>query len=143
MSLDGTYDPNNIFAKILRGEAPCFKVFEDDVALAFLDVFPRVRGHTLVAPKVAARTLLDLPPTVVGPYFERVQRVAAGVRAALNPDGVKIMQFNGAPGGQSVFHLHVHILPQKDGVAMLAEGASPMLDAATGKAIAAEIAAKL
>ena len=119
MSLDGTYDPGNIFAKILRGEMPAVRVFEDDDVLAFLDVFPQARGHTLVIPKHStARNLLEETPEVIGPLMLGVQRVARAVRAALNPDGLMISQFNGAPAGQTVFHLHVHIIPRWDGVAL-------------------------
>jgi histidine triad (HIT) family protein len=145
MSLMGAYDPNNIFAKILRGEAPCIKVFEDDAALAFLDIFPRSTGHTLVIPKVAARNLFELPAAAVGPYMERVQLVAHGVRRALSPDGVILVQFNGAPAGQTVFHLHMHIIPRFDAEMLYAEGQSPKADASAlaviGEKIRAAIAA--
>jgi histidine triad (HIT) family protein len=112
VGLDGTYDPQNIFARILRGELPCHRVFEDEHALAFLDLFPQARGHTLVLPKAPARNLLDIDPDALGELGVRVQRVARGVRAALAPDGLTISQFNGAAGGQSVFHLHFHIIPR-------------------------------
>jgi histidine triad (HIT) family protein len=112
MTLHGTYDNDNIFAKMLRGEMPCVKVFEDEVALAFMDIFPQTEGHTLVIPKTAkARNFLDIKPGELGPYMERVQRVANAVEAAMKPDGLRIVQFNGAPAGQTVFHLHFHILP--------------------------------
>jgi histidine triad (HIT) family protein len=110
------YDPNNIFAKILRGEMPCYKVFEDDVALAFMDIMPRGDGHVLVIPKVAARGLLDMPPEALGPYMQRVQRVAAAVKTGMNAEGLTIQQFNESAGGQVVFHIHMHILPRWDGV---------------------------
>jgi histidine triad (HIT) family protein len=110
------YDPNNIFAKILRGEMPCYKVFEDDVALAFMDIMPRGDGHVLVIPKVAARGLLDMPPEALGPYMQRVQRVAAAVKTGMNAEGLTIQQFNESAGGQVVFHIHIHILPRWDGV---------------------------
>src|SRR3954465_3864585 len=101
MSLDGTYDAGNIFAKILRGEAPSVRVFEDDHVLAFMDVFPQSRGHTLVIPKHStARNLLDEEPQVLETLILGVQRVARAVRAALNPDGVMVSQFNGSPAGQ-------------------------------------------
>jgi histidine triad (HIT) family protein len=113
MSLAGAYDDANIFAKILRGEAPCTKVFEDEIALSFMDLFPQSRGHTLVIPKnVRARNLLDMPDAALGPFMERVQRVARAVEKALSPDGVFVMQTNGAPAGQTVFHLHFHIIPR-------------------------------
>jgi histidine triad (HIT) family protein len=112
MSLDGPYDPQNIFARILRGELPCHRVSEDDHALAFLDLYPQSRGHTLVLPKAPARNLLDIDPVALRELSVRVQRVARGVRAVLEPDGLTISQFNGAAGGQSVFHLHFHIIPR-------------------------------
>lgn len=113
MTLHAEYDRDNIFAKILRGDMPSVKVYEDDVALAFMDVFPQSEGHTLVIPKhVEARNILDMPTEAVGPYMERVQRVARAVERALQPDGVVVTQFNGAPAGQTVFHLHFHIIPR-------------------------------
>ncbi|MEL6473397.1 MAG: HIT family protein [Pseudomonadota bacterium] len=113
MTLHAPYDPENIFAKMLRGEIPHIKVFEDDVALAFMDIFPQSEGHTLVIPKdVEARNLLDMPPEKLGAYMERVQTVARAVETALKPDGVMISQFNGEAAGQTVFHLHVHIIPR-------------------------------
>ena len=116
MTLHDTYDPDNIFAKIIRGEMPSVNVFEDEIALAFMDVFPQVEGHTLVIPKgVEARNLLDMPVDKLGPYMERVQKVANAVEKGLSPDGIVLTQFNGAPAGQTVFHLHFHILPRKEG----------------------------
>ena len=142
MSLHGTYDQGNIFAKILRGEAPCFKAFEDEVALAFMDLFPVSRGHTLVIPKRAeARNFLELPAQEVGPYMERVQRVASGVERALKPDGLTIFQFNGAPAGQTVFHLHFHIVPRWEGAPMGQHGKTPMGDKAELEALARAISA--
>jgi len=112
MSLTGIYDDANVFAKILRGEMPAVKVYEDTIALAFMDVFPQVRGHTLIIPKHAtARNFLELPPAEIGPYMQIVQRVAQAVVAGLEPDGVRVMTFNGAPAGQTIFHLHFHIMP--------------------------------
>lgn len=115
MSLHGHYDEANIFAKILRGEMPAVKVFEDSVALAIMDVFPQTRGHTLVLPKTPARNFLELAPHQIGPYLTVVQRTARAVEAALKPDGVIVTQFNGSSAGQTVFHLHFHILPVWDG----------------------------
>lgn len=144
MSLDGTYDPGNIFAKILRGEMPAARVFEDDHVFAFMDVFPQARGHTLVIPKHStARNLLDETPEVLAPLMLGVQRVAKAVRAALNPDGLVITQFNGAAAGQTVFHLHVHIIPRWEGVALGRHGAGAMADPDELKALAAEIAARI
>lgn len=144
MSLHGAYDDANIFAKILRGEAPCAKVFEDDVALAMMDLFPQSRGHTLVLPKaVRARNLLDLPRERVGPLMERVQRIAIAAEKALKPDGVAVMQFNGAPAGQSIFHLHFHVVPRWEGKAMVGHGQAKMADKDELAALAAQIAAAL
>ncbi|MDX2277593.1 MAG: HIT family protein [Hyphomonadaceae bacterium] len=144
MSLDGSYDDNNIFAKILRGELPAIKVYEDDVVLAFMDIFPQSRGHTLVMPKgVRARNLLDLPADNVGPLMERVQKLAQAVTKALNPDGVAIVQFNGAPAGQTVFHLHVHIIPRFEGTKLAGHGHGDKADQAELEALAAQIRAAL
>jgi len=143
MSLDGTYDAGNIFAKILRGEMPSVRVFEDDHVLAFMDVFPQAKGHTLVIPKHStARNFLEEAPEVVGPLMLGVQRVAKAVRAALNPDGLMISQFNGAPAGQTVYHLHFHIIPRWDGVA-LGRHAEGMADVEELKDLAAQISAKI
>jgi histidine triad (HIT) family protein len=144
MSLDGAYDQGNIFAKILRGETPAARVFEDDHVLAFMDVFPQARGHTLVIPKhSSARNLLDEAPEVLGPLILGVQRVARAVRAALGPDGVVVTQFNGAPAGQTIFHLHFHIIPRWEGVPMGRHAAGGMADMEELKALAEQIAAKI
>ncbi len=113
-----TYDPNNIFAKILRGEIPCHKIYEDEHSLAFMDVMPMVDGHCLVVPKVAARGLLDADPLVLAHVMATVQKVAAAAVKATGADGFQIRQYNEAAGGQTVFHLHFHILPMKEGVAL-------------------------
>lgn len=119
MTLHAAYDPDNIFAKILRGEMPALKVFEDDIALAFMDVFPQTDGHTLVIPKgVEARNFLDMPADYLGSYMLRVQRVARAVEWGLKPDGLRVMQFNGAEAGQTVYHLHFHIIPMWAGTPM-------------------------
>ena len=112
------YDDGNIFAKILRREIPAFKVFEDDVALAFMDVMPQGEGHTLVIPKTKARGLLDLPPDDLASLMARVQRVAAAVKSAFAADGLTLFQFNEPAGGQTVFHLHFHIVPRFEGIAL-------------------------
>ena len=139
MGLDGDYERDNIFAKILRGEMPCAKVYEDDAALAFLDLFPQSRGHTLVLPKATARNLFDADPTMLQDLIVRVQKVAHGVRTALNPDGVTVMQFNGQAAGQSVFHLHFHIVPRWDGQPMRGHGQSGMADKDELAALARQI----
>jgi histidine triad (HIT) family protein len=144
MSIDGDYDPNNIFAKILRGEAPSARVFEDHDVLAFMDVFPQSRGHTLVISKHSkARNLLEVEPEPLEKLMLGVQRVAKAVRAALNPDGVMIAQFNGAASGQTVFHLHVHIIPRWAGAPLRPHGQGGMADAAELAALAEQIAAKI
>jgi histidine triad (HIT) family protein len=111
-----TYDPGNIFAKILRGEIPCHKVYEDDATLAFMDVMPQVDGHTLVVPKAASRNLLDADPAILGPLMAVVQKVARAAQTAFAAEGVLIKQFNEPAAGQTVFHLHVHILPLRAGI---------------------------
>lgn len=143
MSLDGTYDDANVFAKILRGELPCARVYEDEHVLAFLDLFPQSRGHTLVIPKAAkARNLLDADAPVLERLIVGVQKVAAGVRAALDPDGLLVSQFNGAPAGQTIFHLHFHIVPRYEDVPLEAHGGE-MADADELAALAKSIAARI
>ena len=112
------YDSNNIFAKILRGELPFHKVYEDEKAFAFLDIMPRAPGHTLVLPKAPARNLLDVAPDDLAHVMKVVQRIAHVSMQTFGADGVTIQQFNEAAGGQVVFHLHVHVIPRKQGVAM-------------------------
>jgi histidine triad (HIT) family protein len=111
-----TYDPANIFAKILRGEIPCHKVYEDDDAIAFMDVMPQAPGHTLVVPKAPSRNLLDADPAVLAKLYPTVQKIAQAVKLALAADGVTVIQFNEPAAGQTVFHLHVHVIPRMDGV---------------------------
>src|SRR5882757_8689117 len=113
-----SYDPNNIFAKILRGELPCYKVYEDDKALAFLDIMPRAPGHTLVLPKSPARNLLDVDPDDLAAVAKAAQKIAKAAMTVFEADGITVQQFNEGAGGQVVFHLHVHVIPRKVGVAM-------------------------
>ncbi len=113
-----SYDTNNIFARILRGEIPAHKVFEDEATLAFMDVMPQSEGHTLVIPKVAAENLFDLPPADLGRLVQVTQKVAVAVRTAFKPDGLTLMQFNGSEAGQTVFHIHFHIVPRYAGVGL-------------------------
>jgi histidine triad (HIT) family protein len=113
-----SYDPNNIFAKILRGELPCYKVYEDDKALAFLDIMPRTPGHTLVLPKAPARNILDVSADDLAHVMMVAQKLAKGAMKAFSADGITMQQFNEGAGGQVVFHLHVHIIPRKTGVPM-------------------------
>jgi histidine triad (HIT) family protein len=120
--LTPTYDPNNIFARILRGEAPCVKVYEDEAALAFMDVMPRAEGHTLVIPKAPARTLFDIDPERLARLMPAVQKVGRAVMAGMKAEGLSLQQFNEAAGGQVVFHLHFHLLPRWSGVALRPPG---------------------
>jgi histidine triad (HIT) family protein len=112
------YDPNNIFAKILRGELPAHKVYETDKALAFLDIMPRAPGHTLVIPKAPARTFLDIAPDDLTHLIVVAQTVARAAVTVFAADGLTIQQFNEPAGGQVVFHLHIHVIPRKDGVGL-------------------------
>ncbi len=110
------YDETNIFARILRGELPCHKVYEDDVALAFMDIMPRADGHVLVLPKSPSRNILDADPGMLGLLIARVQKIALAVKSAFAADGITILQYNEPAGGQIVFHLHFHVLPRWKGV---------------------------
>ena len=112
------YDQSNIFAKILRGEIPAFKVHEDAQALAFMDAMPQSEGHTLVIPKVEARNFFDIAPAALADLIKATQHVAKGVQQAFKPDGMRIIQFNESAAGQTVFHIHFHILPCYEGVAI-------------------------
>jgi histidine triad (HIT) family protein len=113
-----TYDPNNIFAKILRGELPAHKIYEDDKTFAFLDIMPRAPGHTLVIPKSPARTFLDIAPDGLAHLIKVTQNIARAAVTVFSADGLTIQQFNEPAGGQVVFHLHIHIIPRKNGVAL-------------------------
>jgi histidine triad (HIT) family protein len=112
------YDPTNIFAKILRGEMPCYKVYEDDKALAFLDIMPRAPGHALVLPKAAARNILDVEPDDFAHVMTVAQKIARVSVQVFGADGVTLQQFSEPAGGQVVFHLHVHVIPRKVGIAL-------------------------
>src|SRR6266566_8926071 len=113
------YDTNNIFAKILRGEFPCYKVYEDDNVLAFLDIMPRSPGHTLVIPKAPARNILDIKEEDYVHVARATRRIARAAMSAFKADGITVQQLNEAAGGQVVFHLHVHVMPRHDGVGLL------------------------
>ncbi|MCG8444079.1 MAG: HIT family protein [Caulobacterales bacterium] len=143
MALEGRYDADNIFAKILRGEIPCHTVFEDETALAFMDLFPQSEGHTLIVPRTPARNLFDLPPEALSALIVRVQQVAHAVRAAFEPDGVVVTQFNGAPAGQTVFHVHFHVIPVYEGRPTGRHADGGQADAEVLSAHAAKIAAAL
>lgn len=112
------YDENNVFAKVLRGEIPCHKIYEDEDTLAFLDIMPRTEGHALVITKENARDLFDVSPKALAKLMAVVQKLAPQIKDAVGADGVLIQQFNGAAAGQTVFHLHVHIIPRKEGEAL-------------------------
>src|SRR5258706_1855748 len=109
------YDPNNIFAKILRGELPCYKIYEDDKALAFLDIMPRASGHALVIPKAPARNILDVSPDDLAHVMKVAQKIAKASVSVFGADGVTLQQFNENAGGQVVCHLHVHLIPPQAG----------------------------
>ena len=144
MSLHGDYDPDNIFAKILRGDMPSVKVWEDDDVLAFMDVFPQSEGHVLIVSKTStARNILEIEPEVLAKLAVAVQRTARAVEKALKPEGLSLMQFNGDAGGQTVFHLHFHIVPRWADRPMKGHGHAPMADAEQLKALAQKIAAAL
>src|SRR6202521_5831094 len=113
-----SYDRNNLFAKILRGDLPSYKVYEDDRAIAFLDIMPRSPGHTLVIPKVPARNILDVDPEVLAEVMRVAQKIAKAAMTVFNADGITLQQFSEPAGGQVVFHLHVHVMPRKSGVAL-------------------------
>ena len=132
------YDTSNIFAKILRGEIPSHRVYEDAHAVAFMDVMPQAPGHTLVLPKAPSRNLLDADPATLAHLITVVQRIAQAAQTAFAADGITIMQFNEAPAGQTVFHLHFHVIPRHEGAA-LTRHAGGMED----PAILADHAAKL
>jgi histidine triad (HIT) family protein len=144
MSLDGPYDPENIFARILRGEASAIPVYEDADTLAFMDLFPQSPGHVLVIPKRdEARTLLDAEAETLRRLIVVVQRVAAAVRVALLPDGVVVTQFNGRAAGQTVDHLHFHVIPCWQGRPLKGHGHGEMADADDLRRLARDIAAHL
>ena len=137
-----SYDPSNIFGKILRGEIPAHKVYEDDLALVMMDIFPQSRGHTLVVPKAPSRNLLDADPAALSAVMPLVQKVAKAVKQVTRADGVRLAQFNEAPAGQTVFHLHFHVIPIYEGVPLGAHGGGKAEDAELA-ALARDIAAAL
>ena len=143
MSLHGEYDDQNIFAKIIRGEAPCVKIFEDDVAIAFMDLFPQSTGHCLLVPREPARNLLELSEQTAAEAMKRVKALAGAVEKALHPDGITVVQFNGAPAGQTVFHIHIHVIPQWEGKDLKGHGNSGKADEAELAELADKIKAAL
>jgi histidine triad (HIT) family protein len=136
------YDDANVFAKILRGELPSHKLYEDDATIAIMDVMPTADGHCLVIPKAASRNILDADPEILKRLVTTVQKVARAVKAAFGSDGVAVYQFNETASGQSVFHLHFHIVPRFEGVAVKPHG-SKMEDQAVLAANAGKIRAAL
>ena len=136
------YDPNNIFAKIIAGQIPCEKLYEDQDVIAFMDIMPQAEGHCLVVPKAPSRNMLDADPNSFGVLFKQVQRIANATKSAMRADGITIMQFNEPAAGQTVFHLHVHILPRHEGVP-LTPHTGQMGDMAAIKANADKIRAAL
>jgi histidine triad (HIT) family protein len=136
------YDSSNIFAKILRGEISAVKVYEDSATLAFMDVMPEADGHVLVVPKEAAEDILSLSPEGLTPLMATVQKIAKAADKALAPDGILIKQYNRAAAGQSVFHIHFHIIPRWEGVPMAPHGKA-MVEAARLEPIAAKIRSAL
>jgi histidine triad (HIT) family protein len=137
-----TYDPNNVFAKVLRGELPCHKIYEDEDTLAFLDIMPRSEGHALVITKGQATDLFDVSPQALAKLMAVVQKLSPEIKEAVGADGVLIQQFNGAAAGQTVFHLHIHIVPRNEGEA-LKPHAGKMEDQAKLAATAEKIRKKL
>lgn len=136
------YDPANIFAMMIRGEMPCHKVYEDDAVLVMMDIFPQSKGHTLVVPKAPSRNLLDADPQTLAAVMPMLQKVARAAQAATGADGIRLMQFNEAPAGQSVFHLHFHVIPVFEGVPLAAHAGGKAEDGELA-ALARDIAARL
>ncbi|MEO8225037.1 MAG: HIT family protein [Gammaproteobacteria bacterium] len=118
------YDPANIFARILRGEIPAHRILEDEAVIAIMDAMPQSEGHALVIPKAAAENLFDLPPDLAAAVMRTGQRVALAIRHAFRPDGVTLLQFNGAEAGQTVFHFHLHVVPRYAGQPLHTHGRS-------------------
>jgi len=136
------YDPNNIFAKIVRGEAPCFKVYEDDQTLAFMDIMPQAEGHTLVIPKEGAESIFDLSPEAATALIKTTRKVATAVKEVTNAPGIMLAQLNGAAAGQTVFHIHFHVIPRSTGIDLQLH-ARGKADFEHVKALAAKIAAAI
>ncbi|MBT8471653.1 MAG: HIT family protein [Marinicaulis sp.] len=142
--LNAAYDCENIFAKIIRGEMPAVKIYEDDKILSFMDVFPQSDGHALVIHKTAqAVNLLDVEQGALSELTTAVQNIAGAIKTGLNPDGFRVVQFNGAPAGQTVFHLHFHIIPIYEGKSLGRHGDGAPADTDALEAMAAKIRAAL
>ena len=136
------YDPNNIFAKIVRGEAPCFKVYEDAQTIAFMDIMPQAEGHTLVIPKEGAESIFDVSPEAAAALIKTTKKVAAAVKEVTGAEGLMIAQLNGAAAGQTVFHIHFHVIPRTGGADFKIH-ARDKADFEKLKALAAKIAAAI
>ena len=136
------YDNSNIFAKVLRGEIPCVKVHEDARTLAFMDVMPESEGHVLVVPKEPAENILDLSADGLAAMMATTQKIAKAVDRAIQPDGILLKQYNRAAAGQSIFHVHFHVVPRWEGVGLAPHG-KVMVDAAKLEPIAAKIRSDL
>ena len=136
------YDPSNVFAKILRKELPCVKVYEDETTLAFMDIMPSVEGHTLVITKEPAESILDLSPDGASALIQTTQKVAKAVKKSFNCPGVMLIQLNGAAAGQSVSHIHFHVLPRAEGLDLKLHGRA-MVSPERLEPIAAKIRAAL
>lgn len=143
MSLHGSYDSDNIFAKILRGELPCAMIVDEPHAIAIMDAFPQTRGHCLVIPKAPSRNLLEIDAKDIGRVFGLVQRVAKAVDTAFTPDGIIVTQFNGAPAGQTVFHTHAHIIPRYNQSDMAEHAAGKMADMSALETLARQVCAAM
>ena len=144
MTLHAAYDPDNIFARILKGQIPSVKVWEDDDVLVFMDVFPQSEGHTLIISKTSqARNLLEISPEDLAKVTAATQRTARAIEKALKPEGFAVFQYNGEAGGQTVFHLHFHIVPRWTGRPMKGHGHAPMADTEALRALADRVAAEL
>lgn len=137
-----SYDPNNVFARILRGELPCAKVYEDRHTLAFMDIMPSAEGHVLVVPKEAAETIFDLSGEAASALIRTTQKVAEAVRATLASPGIMLVQLNGTAAGQSIPHVHFHVVPRREGLDLRLHGREHA-DTKVLAALAARIAAKL
>jgi histidine triad (HIT) family protein len=136
------YDPNNIFAKIVRGEAPCFKVYEDDKTLAFMDIMPQAEGHTLVIPKEGAESIFDLSPDGAAALIKTTKKIAAAVKEVTKSPGIMLAQLNGQAAGQTVYHIHFHVIPRSGGIDLKLH-AREKADFEHLKALAAKIAAAI
>lgn len=144
MPLLDNYNNDNVFAKIIRGEMPCHKIYEDEGVLSFLDIFPQSEGHAIVIPKKSSRNLLGLNSKDIGRVFGTVQRISKAVNDALNPDGIIITQLNGSAAGQTVFHTHVHIIPcYNEKIIINHNDKKPMMDEENLSVLAKKIAAKI